>query len=568
MRASLPRLVPILAVLAAFATCARAQEGILTGDVEWSGVVRVSEDILVAPGAVLTVRPGTRVLFARALGTRTEPVFWSPGTELAVAGRLRVEGTPEAPVTFEGDGEEAGAWGGVVAAPGAEVVLHQAVVRGAQEGLLCVGARCRLEGVRVEAAEYGLVLGPGSEVDATGVALSECRVGLLDARQAPAPVPGIAVSGAADAAVLQVPAPARAAAPVAARGEPRPRTEILGELAVEADEVWSGEVILNARVTVVPGAVLTLTPGTRVAFRKADPHGAGLGSGELLILGGIRSLGLPHAPVVFESAEPAPAPGDWDKVSLISAESADNEFRYTVFRHGTQALHAHFSSFFAYRCLFEANLRAGQFQESQDARLEGCVFVNNKQALRFRDSTVAVRDSVFLDNLYAVHAFRCELTFAGNTVEGSSLGGFLARESTVRFLGNRLARNRDGVRMREEGARAEVRGNRFEASAEGHLSLSRVEGLVEGNDFEAAGLDLVSLEDSGVRLRGNRFGPSGRDAVHLKGPGSVDARGNYWGPGPVAARIHDRTADPALGAVSWDPPLNSAPMLDLPRKTW
>ncbi|MEW6488074.1 MAG: right-handed parallel beta-helix repeat-containing protein, partial [Thermodesulfobacteriota bacterium] len=336
----------------------------------------------------------------------------------------------------------------------------------------------------------------------------------------------------------------------------------------EADEAWSGEVILNARVTVLPGAVLTLMPGTRVAFRRVDPHGYGLGVGELLILGGIRSLGLPHAPVVFESAEPTPAPGDWDKVSLISAESAENEFRYTVFRHGTQALHAHFSSFSAYRCLFEANLRAGQFQESEDARLEGCVFVGNKQALRFRDSIVSVRDSVFLGNLYALHVFRCELTFAGNILEGSSLGGFLARESTVRFLGNRLARNRDGVRMREEGTRAEVRGNRFGASAEGHLSLSRVEGVVEGNDFEAAGLDLVSLEDSAVRLEGNRFGPSGRDAVHLKGSASVDARGNYWGPGPIAARLHDRADDPALGEVSWDPPLNSAPMLELPRETW
>lgn len=568
MRSSPPRLFLILAALAAFATSAGAQGGILTGDVEWSGDVRVSEDVLVAPGATLTVLPGTRVLFAEALSTRTDPVFWSPGTELAVAGRLRVQGTLEAPVIFEGDGAGGGAWGGIVAAPGAEVLLGGAVVRGAQEGLLCVGARCRLEGVRVEGAEYGLVLGPGSEVDATDVALSGCRVGLLDAREAPAPVSGVTVSGAADAPVLSVPAPARAAAPVAASGAPRPRTEILGELAVEADEAWSGEVILNARVTVLPGAVLTLMPDTRVAFRRVDPHGYGLGVGELLILGGIRSLGLPHAPVVFESAEPTPAPGDWDKVSLISAESAENEFRYTVFRHGTQALHAHFSSFSAYRCLFEANVRAGQFQESEDARLEGCVFVGNKQALRFRDSTVTVRDSVFLDNLYALHVFRCELTFAGNTLEGSSLGGFLARESTVRFLGNRLARNRDGVRMREEGTRAEVRGNRFGASAEGHLSLSRVEGVVEGNDFEAAGLDLVSLEDSAVRLEGNRFGPSGRDAVHLKGSASVDARGNYWGPGPIAARIHDHADDPALGAVSWDPPLNSAPMLDLPRETW
>ncbi|MBE0616686.1 MAG: right-handed parallel beta-helix repeat-containing protein, partial [Proteobacteria bacterium] len=200
--------------------------------------------------------------------------------------------------------------------------------------------------------------------------------------------------------------------------------------------------------------------------------------------------------------------------------------------------------------------------------LEGCVFLGNRQALRFRDSIAQVADSVFLGNLYAVHAFRCDLTFTGNTLEGNTLGGFLAKESHVVFRGNRLAGNRDGVRLKDPDSRAEIRGNRFGPSAEDHLSLAQVPAVVEGNAFEGAGLDLVSLEDAPARLVDNAFGPAGRDAVHLKGGVDVDARGNFWGVPDPAARIFDAAADPALGRVLWEPPRFLAPVLDLPGETW
>ncbi len=524
----------------------------------------MDEDVLVPAGATLEVEAGTRVLFSAAPSTRTDPVYWQPGTELAVAGTLVVRGTAGAPVVFEG----LGAWGGLVAAPGSEVVLEGATVRGADEGLLCVGARCGLSGVTVEGGEYGLVLGPGAVLAARDARVAGARVGVLDGRAEPGPVPGLVVERSRDAARLALPSPPRAVAASVRAAPPGARVEYLGEYTVAADEVWRGEVVLGGRVTVVPGATLTLEPGTRVAFRKLDTNGDGLGEGELLVLGGIRSLGEAGRPVVFESAEAEPAPGDWDKVSLIDAESPDSRFVHTVFRHGTQALHAHFSTFRAADCYFEQNLRAVQFQESEGAELERCVFLANKQALRFRDSRAAVRDSVFVANLYAVHAFRAELAFAGNTVEASPLGAFLAKESRVRLVGNRFAGNRDGIRMKDAGSVAEIRANRLVRSAEDALSLSAVEGRVEGNELADAGLDLVSLEDSPAVLTGNALVGAGRHALHLKGATAVDARRNWWGtadPGPV---VHDRDDDPDLGPADVHPILKSAPGLDLPAKAW
>ncbi len=525
--------------------------GVLDGEHTWAGEVRVEGDVWVPPGARLVVASGTRIRFAEALSTRTDPVFWHPGTELAAAGTVEVRGTPQRPVVFGGEG--GAAWGGLVAAPGGWLILRNARILDAEEAVLCVAAACTADGVRIARGQYGVVAGPGARLDVRDTEVSSAAVGVLDlGAAAPGWTDRVVVTKAGDADVLRLEAPSRELSVVAVPEARQPRVEYVGEYTVARSETWSGDVVVAGRVTVVPDAVLTLAPGTRVLFRRLDTNRDGLGEGELLVLGGIRSLGEPGRPVVFASAETSPRPGDWDKVSLIASEDPENRFRYTVFRHGVQALHAHFSGFSAEDCLFQDNLRAVQFQESDRAEILRSVFTGNKQALRFRDSTVRVEDSVFFDNLYAVHGFRADLVFRGNTVEGNALGGLLAKESHVVLAGNRFSRNRDGARMKDPGARVRVSGNRFGSAAEDGLSLSRVGGEVVDNRFGRAGLDLVALDRSEVRLTGNRFGPAGRAAVHLQGGGDVDARGNDWG-GDPETRIHDRLDEPGLGRVWWEP---------------
>jgi nitrous oxidase accessory protein NosD len=196
--------------------------------------------------------------------------------------------------------------------------------------------------------------------------------------------------------------------------------------------------------------------------------------------------------------------------------------------------------------------------------VEDCVFVDNKQALRFRDSKASITGNRFFRNLFGVHAFRAELEFTDNVLEGSALGGFLAKESRVVFEGNRLGASRDGVRMKDPDSWVRLRGNRLGGFAEDALSLSRVEGTVEGNAIKSAGLDLVSLEEAPVTLRRNRLGAAGRDALHLKGATNVDARGNFWVGDDPAGRIHDGWDDPALGTAAWSPALSEPPRLLVP----
>jgi hypothetical protein len=49
--------------------------------------------------------------------------------------------------------------------------------------------------------------------------------------------------------------------------------------------------------------------------------------------GSIRALGTATEPVIFESANPAPAPGDWRGMTFETSSSADNLLRHVIIRH-------------------------------------------------------------------------------------------------------------------------------------------------------------------------------------------------------------------------------------------
>ncbi|MEK6778388.1 MAG: hypothetical protein AABY80_01855, partial [Candidatus Deferrimicrobiota bacterium] len=66
--------------------------GKISGDVSLSGRVRVTEDLLVLPGATLTFAPGAIVTFDRSESTKVEPEYFFGGTELVVRGTLRAAG--------------------------------------------------------------------------------------------------------------------------------------------------------------------------------------------------------------------------------------------------------------------------------------------------------------------------------------------------------------------------------------------------------------------------------------------------------------------------------------------
>lgn len=112
-------------------------EGTLPPETTWRGTVTVGKDIVVPPGGVLTVMPGTRVRFF-------------PGTSLVVRGRLRAGGSAASPVVFNGVREQP--WGGITfeASAGSRSRMQNVRIVGSTDGLRWQGEPPALQNVHVE----------------------------------------------------------------------------------------------------------------------------------------------------------------------------------------------------------------------------------------------------------------------------------------------------------------------------------------------------------------------------------------------------------------------------------
>lgn len=112
--------------------------GRLERDAVWEGDVQVTGDVLVAEGATLVVRAGTRIRFAPRPRWACS-VFWrSPSgdsveatmrelCDIVVCGRLVIEGTSAEPVHVGGDAP----WGGITCFARGEARLRHTALEGA-----------------------------------------------------------------------------------------------------------------------------------------------------------------------------------------------------------------------------------------------------------------------------------------------------------------------------------------------------------------------------------------------------------------------------------------------------
>jgi parallel beta-helix repeat protein len=117
-------------------------------------------------------------------------------------------------------------------------------------------------------------------------------------------------AGAADAPPGQSPPPhPNAPAPAKTAAESPPGSAAAGE-SISADTVWSGRRRVETIVEVLPGATLTIRPGTEVRF---GPRGG-------LVVGGVlRAEGTAELPVAFLPLEEGQAP--WSGIALRSSST-------------------------------------------------------------------------------------------------------------------------------------------------------------------------------------------------------------------------------------------------------
>lgn len=193
--------------------------------------------------------------------------------------------------------------------------------------------------------------------------------------------------------------------------------------AIGVDTVWGGHVLVGDSVVVQPGAVLTVLPGTTVAFEHYRGYREPARRLGLVVLGGIVAEGDPLAPISFTSDATDPVNGDWSMVRL-ETPAGPTRFDHVVFEFAQQGLnvwqgddveisHAvfrwnnwegvYFESYsqatIDHCAIYENGYNGLAAEQYNTLELESCeVWRNGTNGVHVDASTVEIRHSLVHDN--------------------------------------------------------------------------------------------------------------------------------------------------------------------------
>lgn len=331
-----------------------------------------------------------------------------------------------------------------------------------------------------------------------------------------------------------------------------------GEQTLWQDTIWQGEVLIDGILTVAPGVVLEIRPGTVVRFTPFDSNGDGIGEHELFIQGTLFAVGTIEAPIRFTSTTAAPHPGAWGAINVMASEE-DNRLEHVEVSYAYRGFHAHFAKARLADCTFKRCVRGAQFQESQ-VSMSRCRVEDNLNGLQFRDSQVELADLTVQGSYWGVRGVHSRVTLVRAVIEGNLVNGINLRDCDASVRESRIAGNRKGLYLQQ--SRAEVFGCAFEKNSEHGIFLEESDVLVANCRLAANGRAGLKWVASTGQLRGNRFVNNGEYALINDGATPVDARANWWGIAEavgIARLIRDAADLPRIGAVDTENFLLASP---------
>lgn len=566
-------LVSLFLFLGSFTVQAATNCQIIISDTVWSGEVKVSEDVLVQKGAVLTILPGTRIIVSKSDSTKTEPEYLSSLTEITVRGVLKAIGSPDAPISFKSQslgvskdwagiivdgGQLDMAWGEISGAESAitaiagEVSLKNSRLTGNRHGISVISAAVKvvLEKDIIELNDYGLALLNGAAISKV-----ECKIRNNDHKN-----------------ILQ---PESKLTPIVKKlyeaVKPERKTVYTNE-SLLSTVIWKDRVVVKGVVRVPAKGKLVIMPGTIVEFSKRDTNGDDIGENGLLIMGVLVAKGTPEKPIIFRSAEPDKKLGDWDAINIYSSDGAQNIIEYCQFENAYRALHFHFSNVSVSHSVLRNNYRALQFQESLIKLTYNDVY-NNKSAIRGRDSEVNIFHNRIYNNYTGPNIFRVTGKVRQNRIVDNYLDGLRIREGSLEVEENFIAGNRFGLTIAYANF-GKYSNNVVSQNLETGLTIKGTDSVAVGNNFiQGNGTNGISLLNSRAVIKGNQISDNGERgigivsfsgvlsannlldnklyAIGLDGSDDVEAPGNFYGGVDLATAIYDKDDDPEKGRLNY-----------------
>jgi nitrous oxidase accessory protein NosD len=550
---------------------------VFTSDTVWSNEVLVKEDILIPDGVTLTVMPGTVVRVLPADSTKTDPEYVSHRTEITIRGHLKVLGEEDAPVTFTmGDSDKhdlLDAWAGIIIDSGKAEIAWSSIT-GAETGLTVTHGKLAAEKVSIIGNRYGLIIqGKDSSVSLERSSIEKNDYGLFLLNGAQLIRQDSIISGNSKKDEFT----GQSTASLTTRSyslEDRVTTQIYKDEALLGVTVWQGRILVEGVVRVPPEAQLLIMPGTIVEFSKRDTNNDGIGENGINVQGRFIAKGTSSAPIIFRSAEKAPAMGDWDSINILGSDLSQNLIEFSQIQDAYRGMHFHYSNVAVTNSVLTNNYRGIQFQESL-VILSRNMFYDNKSGVQARDSEVVFEYNEVINNQNGANFFRLDLNAHNNIFASNEQDGLRIREGETLIKDNQMFANRFGLLVADANY-TEVKRNFIGSNLEGGLALRNSDHfIITGNAIQHNGINGIIIRESrgiisenSIASNGERgiaiisfIGPITKNnifannlyGIGLEGSNDIEARENWWDDSDLSREIYDSGDEPGLGKVYYKP---------------
>lgn len=247
---------------------------------------------------------------------------------------------------------------------------------------------------------------------------------------------------------------------------------------------WQGEVLLRQAVTVLPGAVLTIAPGTVV--RPQLPEA------KLIVTGVLKVQGSANAPVTFA------APEGWEGIAFVEGPEG-SAIDYAVFSKASTAVSSIASGFTLRHCIFRGGGTGVKLLREAKPVIEENLFAGNGIGIDSEMKSAAViRRNRFLEHKTTAILLSHNSVGAieGNTFEKNKQGIGVLQKFPDRITGNRFTGNEVGIYCNQTQNTPEIAGNSF---AENQTAISNV-------SFASPTIRNNSFIDNGTAIHNDQLG--------------------------------------------------------------
>ena len=183
---------------------------------------------------------------------------------------------------------------------------------------------------------------------------------------------------------------------------------------INADETWSGNILVTRSITVSKGATLTILPGTVVKFKHYRGYKDPDARLSIFVVGTIKAIGASGQQIWFTSDAEPPINGDWNGIYMNS--TTDSLFNYTIVEYGIVGIVQYYSESTVANSIVRWTNTEGLYAEySKVEYINNTLYGNGYHEIALEQfNNATVMNNIFKNGTVAFHCENTDVYLKGN----------------------------------------------------------------------------------------------------------------------------------------------------------